>query len=628
VPCDSDRLLLFIHFIQYRVKTPQMVRSKIGLMIFALTAILLYMPYSSAVNETQLSYDSAVSTNIQTKVLIDSRGDIHLLWTVPALNGSGPAPGIWYSKYDPNGTSSLAPTLIVNSSLVQSADMVVDTLGNAHIVWAEQYPEAHNSTAKVSKSNLYYAKLNSTDLQSFSPVVLTGGKGAVMWPSLVMDNNQTTYVVWTGLGAGKPSTGLYYGLVKGKPVLNKVTPIVTYNETLLVPPRPHIAYDNVSNNLHLAWTTRVELPSGQISSIVGYAQISLKWNNVTKFEVANQQGPVDDASVAVAPRGSSYVVWESSGSNSSNLVYVAQISQSGKLNFLRQLTGPAQIAPTYLTVSSDSQGDLYVLWYQPSVPLVSQAPQVSPTSTSISYLKMEQDGNVAASWNDVVSEPVVAITISNSGNLYAISPTGIIQVTAPRVPQTNLLSIQLVGAVLAFSIGFAGALTIEDFRYRLVLPFTRRRSGKESYSATAAQAENDILKVLSRNPGLRISDLRNLLPKERLTIIKLVLLERKGYVSSVRTGLKRRFYYNGLATDHPILVPQDPIPTRIVQEIASSPGIWEARLAQNLGLSQQIVHYHLRKLQTAGFLSTKKEGKRKFYWLPGSEPAKGKPPEI
>jgi DNA-binding transcriptional ArsR family regulator len=256
--------------------------------------------------------------------------------------------------------------------------------------------------------------------------------------------------------------------------------------------------------------------------------------------------------------------------------------------------------------------------------MISQVPQVSAMSTRISYLKMEQDGNVAGSWNDVVTEPVVAVTISNSGNLYAISQTGIIQVIAPRIAQTSpvgIQMIQIIGVTLAFSIGFAGAFAIEDFRYRLILPFTGRR-GSRKESRHSVTAEDEIFKVLSHNPGLRIRDLKDLLPKERLTIVKLAFLEQKGYVSSVRTGLKRRFYYNGVDQDHSITVSHDPVPTRIVHEITSNPGIWEARLAQNLGLSQQIVHYHLRKLQTAGFLNTRKEGKRKCYWLPGSEPAK------
>jgi predicted transcriptional regulator len=60
------------------------------------------------------------------------------------------------------------------------------------------------------------------------------------------------------------------------------------------------------------------------------------------------------------------------------------------------------------------------------------------------------------------------------------------------------------------------------------------------------------------------------------------------------------------------------IATTILHEIAKNPGVWEGKLAQNLGLSQQIVHYHLKRLAGAKLIASEMEGRRKLYHLCGA----------
>ena len=102
---------------------------------------------------------------------------------------------------------------------------------------------------------------------------------------------------------------------------------------------------------------------------------------------------------------------------------------------------------------------------------------------------------------------------------------------------------------------------------------------------------------------------------------KLAILEAKGQVSSVRTGFGRRFYGSGKLTtpSNSTSMIYKSIPLRILHEVERNSGIWEARLAQTLGLSQQIVHYHLKKLQNAKMIAAQSIGKRKHYRLPSAE---------
>lgn len=588
-----------------------------------MTSVLLFMPHVAAAGSDVAFPGSQFSANIETKVVIDSRGEVHFLWAVPALNGSGPAPGIWYSKYDPNATDSISPILIRNSTFVQSADMAVDKSGNPRVTWVERQMPAlspGSNPPKQPESQLYYAVVNSTDPRRFVPTVLTGVVGLVMWPSIVMDSNQTAYIVWTRADGGKTSEGVYYGLLKSNATINQVVSIAAYNGTLIAAPRPHIAYDIASDDLDIAWTERAELSNNQVSSSIGYAKLDLKWKNVTKLRIASLDGLLDDAKVAVGPRGNAYVVWQSAGTAAnSNFLYVAQISGHGNVNFVKQLTRPGSSSTSYLTMSTDSQDNLYVVWYQPSSPIVGSTAQVTPTSTTISYLKLDGDGSLAGTWNDVVPQHVIAVTFSKSGDVYALSLSGIIHVPI----SSSLINIQLLGVVLALCIGIAGVSAVEDFRYRLIRPIARVTRRREHAGANGFSEEQDgVLRVLSRNPGLRVRDLRHLLPRAGPTMIKLALLERQGYVSSVRIGLKRRFYYSGQSMGSLGTACYEAIPSRIVHEIERNPGIWEAKLAQNLQLSQQIVHYHLRKLQVTKILTAQIQGKRRHYTLLGSDQRK------
>jgi DNA-binding MarR family transcriptional regulator len=603
-----------------------MFRSKLelGLFVFAF-AILL--PQFGILTFGQNGLQVARSNNLETKVLIDSKGSIHILWTVPSSNSSGSTPGIWYSKYDPNGTGAVPPTLIRNSSLVQAADMALDKFDTPHIVWAEGLASANSSAAlgAAVNSRLYYGEVNSTDPRNFVPTALTAADKVVMWPSLAVDDALTSHLVWTQLDVREdPAGGAYYGRLGTQKLLNQTTRIASYNRTLKLVPRPRLAFDRISDDLHMAWVESNVIEGGQVVSDVRYAQVDLRTGNITRLRVAVLNEPTEDASVVSGSTGDAYVVWQQNVSGNAGTVNVAQISASGRVTFVRELAPPSAQEPApRFAVSADSQDNLYVIWYQPyGIP--SQLPSQSNTApASISYLKLDRDGSLWASGSELVTGPLIAVTVSQSGDVFAISQQGIVRVASP----INTLSIGLITAAAIVSSAMAGAATTEEVRYRMLrslAPITKSLNHKRAKDGP--RKDYGLLRAISRRPGLGIRELKDLLPRERPTISKLALLERDGYVSSIRTGLRRRFYTmrNLSSPDESFAISiNETIPSRILREIESIPGIWEAKLADNLGLSQQIVHYHLKKLQTLKILTSESKEKRKHYWLRGSAQRKG-----
>jgi predicted transcriptional regulator len=192
------------------------------------------------------------------------------------------------------------------------------------------------------------------------------------------------------------------------------------------------------------------------------------------------------------------------------------------------------------------------------------------------------------------------------------------QVAAP----VSTVNIGLIGAAAVAASAMAGAVGTEEVRYRMLRSLAPvARSLDRKRTKDGSKRDYRLLKAISRRPGLGIHELRELLPRDKPTMSKLALLERDGYVSSVRARLTRRFYSVrtlSLSDASVAISIHEPTATRIIHEIESNPGIWEAKLAKNLGLSQQSVHYHLRKLQASEILTAVSMEKRKHYWLRGS----------
>jgi len=278
--------------------------------------------------------------------------------------------------------------------------------------------------------------------------------------------------------------------------------------------------------------------------------------------------------------------------------------------FLKKIARPISrgASESYLLVSADSQDSLFVVWYQPPAAPLGHISSVSTSLASISYVKLDEDGTLSQTASEVVAGPVIAVTVSKTGDIYAISPGGIVKV---RTPAGGLDIPMLLFAFAIVSVLGAGVAT-EEGRYRMLLSVASLSRRRET--ATASELDR-LLRLICRRPGLKYRDIRALMPKDRPPFRRLAALEKSGMLSSMRDGLTRRFYISAGGSSAVSVALPDAIPTRILAEIGRSPGIWEAKLARDLGLSQQIVNYHLRGLVRAKLICAEMRGKRKQYTL-------------
>jgi len=426
----------------------------------------------------------------------------------------------------------------------------------------------------------------------------------------VVDGNLTTHIVWTEVDAGAETARAYYATVTHDNETTQPILIATFNKTQLSIPRTRVAFNPITAVLHVAWIESGKLPEGGLISSVSYVKLGLITKNITQVLVATYNRQLEGLSVTSGPGGNSYIVWEEDQPGASNSIYVAQVSQNGQIAFVKQLPPPNSLGSKFdFVLSADSQDNLYVVWYQRNVP--SYGESASRTLTSIAYLKMDRDGSVSQSRSELVEGPLLAVTVSTTGDLYAISQQGIVRVTEP-IGYWNNAPI-LLSLVAATAVG--GAVLTEEIRYKAVLSIASAyRSLRRERNV---RTSDTVMRTLCRKPGLTVTELKRLMPNENPTMLKLAMLEKEGYVSSVRIGFRRKFYGSEqlVSPGNSASMGFESIPMRILHEIELNPGTWEARLAQTLGLSQQIVHYHLKKMLSAGIINAESQGKRKHYRL-------------
>ena len=570
--------------------------------ILLVTVSVVITPQLSAIPVDDPSPGQVSVPAVSTKVLLDSVGAVHILWTVHSSGLAGTPAGIWYARYAANGTNSIPPMILRNSTSIQSADMAVDEAGNPHIVWAEG-PAFENSTVNllstVSDSQLYYAEINSTNDQITTPTAITGLGKIAMWPSIALDEKSKSHIVWMeeSINSKNRTLSEYCGAIDDNHLEYPVLVASYTNQTFATVPRPHVIYDE--SNLHIAWVFSQQNDS-DISSQVTYARLNLSSNQVKRIAVAELRGPLQDAAVALGRNGSAYVIWQSTV-NSLPMVYVSKISSSGSVVFLRSFREPSS-SSAYLTTYSDSQENLFLIWYQPpSLPRTTS----SVTSTTVSYVRIDERGSLTDSGNDSVSGTVLAIGISQTDDLYAVSSLGLIKV---RNPAFNPIGQIMIGIAACIA---AGVAATEEGRYRFTSSFTRIW-GKRHQPGFQHPNDYVALRLLNERPGSSIREIKSIAGtnSDAISLRRLALLEQAGYVSSVRVGLGRRFFESV-----PESMDSSRIATRILNEIKKKPGIWEGGLAMDLGLSQQIVHYHLKRLRSAGVLSVELKGRRILYRL-------------
>ena len=573
-------------------------------------AVTLAMAPVQASSGSSFEIPSAASTsNLQTEVLQDSAGNLHVLWFVPVVNGSSTGSAIWYSKFSPNGTDTVPPTRITNSTTAQSADLSVDNQDNAIIVWSDDIV-----TNTSTSSALYLLHFNSSTFRKNQ--ILTKRGSLILWPSLGGDNNGTIYMTWTEYNPSTEHAKVEYGTITSATFALEKT-IVSYDKVAAFPPKARVVFDNSSEPLLVAWGE--SQADGQSASTVNYAKLGFNGTVLSKLQVAEFNATLRDLSITpIMGHDGAFVTWQTQASNAS--VYVSQISAGGQPVYLKELnytTGQSK----NIALSTNMENNLYVMWYQPSV-LTEPTTLTQTPATNVTYIRLNLNGAIIQTGSDVFRSPIIGVTVLSDGNLYGVSPEGIVRTitVTPHQAKNNLMWVATIALVSCM--GVAGSVWIEEGRYKW-LSFLSSITAHLIMKPSVTNQE--VVQLLARKPGLNAHDLKRLGDQNGIGMRTLIGMEKTGSISSFRDGLSRRFYAKPIEGGS-----IDTLRTRIMLWVLDHPGIWEAQLAKDLNLSQQIIHYHLKKLRDSKLITAviDSNGGRKLYRFASSDRGKHPSPDL
>jgi predicted transcriptional regulator len=158
------------------------------------------------------------------------------------------------------------------------------------------------------------------------------------------------------------------------------------------------------------------------------------------------------------------------------------------------------------------------------------------------------------------------------------------------------------------ALGFLLA-TWRTWAFPLLIPlYTRLERADVATHPTRAAA----LDAMRAQPGISTAALAGTLATNEGTLLyHLRQLERSELAKSVVIGRDRRWFPAGAPRDAlPPAALQERSRRHIVDALRLAPGISQADLARELGLSRPAVHHHLSALREAGLVEVRREGLR------------------
>lgn len=122
---------------------------------------------------------------------------------------------------------------------------------------------------------------------------------------------------------------------------------------------------------------------------------------------------------------------------------------------------------------------------------------------------------------------------------------------------------------------------------------------------------------IKENPGATFTDLRRELQTGPGTLLHhLGILRSQGFLSVKRDGFRTRFHLQG---DAKLVEPYlSVVQQKLVDAVRAAPGITQRELQGALGLPRPTIIYHVDRLESAGQLLTRPDGRRRRHFIKDS----------
>jgi DNA-binding MarR family transcriptional regulator len=203
-----------------------------------------------------------------------------------------------------------------------------------------------------------------------------------------------------------------------------------------------------------------------------------------------------------------------------------------------------------------------------------------------------------AAGNEETAEAVIVLSAPSTGD------------DEPAIPAATV-----VAAAGATSIVVMAAMaTFEVTRYSLILlllPLYARIRGKAVLDNKTRYALHGLI---MENPGMHYNEIiREFGLTNGVAAYHLDVLEREGFLRTIRDGTLKRFYSSTTKVPMGFKLTPEEMRERILDVVAESPGIAQKEIVDQIGIGRTLAGYHLKTLVKDGYLEAKRKGRFTVY---------------
>jgi DNA-binding MarR family transcriptional regulator len=174
-------------------------------------------------------------------------------------------------------------------------------------------------------------------------------------------------------------------------------------------------------------------------------------------------------------------------------------------------------------------------------------------------------------------------------------------VTATVVTSTTII---IVGVAMSFEIS----------KYALVLMALPLYARIKKHEVLDNKTRLAIHGLVVENPGMHYNEIiREFDLTNGVAAYHLDVLEREGFIRSVRDGTLRRFYSSATKVPGDHKATPDQVREHILEMVTENPGINQKTIVDELGIGRTLVGYHLKTLIDEGYIESHKSGRFTVY---------------
>ncbi len=265
-------------------------------------------------SEYEMITETTTGWAYSTKIAIDADNNAHVVWYDSSndLLGSGSDSDIFYRYYDSSSETWSSVELVSSESASPSAhpDVIVDTLGNVHVSWAD----SSDYLGADTDMDVFYKKKNAGGSWTLTDVVSTDSTLTSMNVVIDTDINENVYVLWSdltdilGADADEDIFLRIYNSTSSSWLSTQLVSSGSFDTST----DAEISVDSHSGDVHIIWEEFDALHGSDIDCDIFYRNWNIYSSLFSDLELVSTGSIMDSLNpdIGLSQNGDLYVVWE------------------------------------------------------------------------------------------------------------------------------------------------------------------------------------------------------------------------------------------------------------------------------------------------------------------------------